>query len=100
MSDRHPDRVTPSTVRQRRVARMDRPDVRALPRRPRVAVALGGGGARGYAHIGVLDVLRERGYDVAGIAGSSMGAVVGGLFAAGRLDAYTDWVSGLSHRDV
>src|SRR5690242_15858015 len=79
---------------------MDRPDVRALPRRPRVAVALGGGGARGYAHIGILDVLRERGYDVVGVAGSSMGAVVGGLFAAGRLDAYTDWVSGLTHRDV
>src|SRR6185312_5526943 len=51
-------------------------------------------------HIGILDVLRERGYDVVGVAGSSMGAVVGGLFAAGSLDAYTDWVSSLTHRDV
>lgn len=68
--------------------------------RPRVAVALGGGGARGYAHIGILEVLRERGYDVVSIAGSSMGAVTGGLFAAGGLDAYADWVRGLTHRDV
>jgi NTE family protein len=69
-------------------------------RRPRVAVALGGGGARGYAHIGILEVLRDRGYDVVGIAGSSMGAVIGGLFAAGGLDTYSDWVRGLTHRDV
>ena len=68
--------------------------------RPRVAVALGGGGARGYAHIGILEVLRERGYGVVSIAGSSMGAVTGGLFAAGGLDAYADWVRGLTHRDV
>jgi len=66
----------------------------------RVAVALGGGGARGYAQIGILEVLRERGYDVVTIAGSSMGAVIGGLFAAGGLDAYADWVRGLTHRDV
>jgi len=72
---------------------------RAVPR-PSVAVALGGGGARGYAHIGILEVLRERGYDVVSIAGSSMGAVIGGLFAADGLDAYADWVRGLSHRDV
>jgi NTE family protein len=75
-------------------------DVRVAPRRPRVAVALGGGGARGYAHIGILEVLEERGYEVAGIAGSSMGALVGGLYAADGLDTYSDWVRGLSHRDV
>lgn len=79
---------------------MDAREVTALPGRPRVAVALGGGGARGYAHIGILEVLRERGYDVVSVAGSSMGAVIGGLYAAGGLDAYTDWVRGLTHRDV
>jgi NTE family protein len=73
---------------------------RGIPGRPRVAVALGGGGARGYAHIGILEVLRERGFDVVSVAGSSMGALTGGLFAAGGLDAYADWVRGLSHRDV
>lgn len=66
----------------------------------RVALALGSGGARGYAHIGVIQVLEERGFEIAGIAGSSMGALVGGLHAAGRLDAYTSWVRGLRQRDV
>jgi len=75
-------------------------DVRVVPRRTRVAVALGGGGARGYAHIGILEVLGERGYDVVTVAGSSMGALTGGLFAADRLEAYSEWVRGLTHRDV
>lgn len=77
---------------------MAAPDL-AIPT-PHVAVALGGGGARGYAHIGVLQLLEERGYDVVTVAGSSMGAVVGGLYAAGGLDAFADWVRGLTHRDV
>ena len=62
----------------------------------RVALALGSGGARGFAHIGVLDVLQERGYEVVGIAGSSMGALVGGLFAAGSLDEFTEWATTLT----
>lgn len=66
----------------------------------RVALALGSGGARGYAHIGVIEVLEERGYEIVSIAGSSMGALVGGLHAAGRLDAYTRWAQGLTQRDV
>ncbi|GAB2884132.1 patatin-like phospholipase family protein [Nocardioides pacificus] len=66
----------------------------------RVALALGAGGARGYAHIGVIEVLEERGYQIVSIAGSSMGALVGGLHAAGRLGPYAEWVRGLSQRDV
>lgn len=66
----------------------------------RVALALGGGGARGYAHIGVIQILEERGFEVVGLAGSSMGAVIGGLYAAGRLDSYTEWVRSLTSRDV
>jgi NTE family protein len=66
----------------------------------RVALALGSGGARGYAHIGVIEELEERGFRIVGIAGTSMGALVGGLHAAGRLDAYTDWVRTLTQRDV
>lgn len=66
----------------------------------RVALALGGGGARGYAHIGVLRELESRGYEVVAVAGTSMGAVIGGLFCAGKLDPYTEWVTGLSQRDV
>lgn len=62
----------------------------------RVALALGSGGARGYAHIGVINELRSRGYEVVGIAGSSMGALVGGLFAAGSLDEFTRWATTLT----
>ncbi len=62
----------------------------------RVAIALGSGGARGYAHIGVLNELRDRGYEVVGIAGSSMGALVGGLYAAGSLDEFTQWATTLT----
>jgi NTE family protein len=66
----------------------------------RVALALGSGGARGYAHIGVIEELRDRGYDIVGIAGSSMGALVGGLQAAGRLDEFADWAKSLTQRAV
>ncbi|MBN2414787.1 patatin-like phospholipase family protein [bacterium] len=53
------------------------------PNRPRLALALSGGGARGFSHIGVLKVLESRGIPVDAIAGTSIGAIVGGLYAAG-----------------
>jgi NTE family protein len=71
-----------------------------MPDPIRAALALGSGGARGYAHIGVIEVLAERGIEMVNIAGSSMGALVGGLYAAGKLDAYTEWVRDLSQFDV
>lgn len=69
-------------------------------RRPTVAVVLGSGGARGYAHIGALQVIVERGFDIVAISGSSMGALVGGVHAAGCLEEYTAWVTGLRHLDL
>lgn len=66
----------------------------------RVALALGSGGARGYAHIGVINELEDRGHEIVAVAGSSMGALVGGVFAAGELGPYTEWVLGLSQRSV
>ncbi|HZA11660.1 patatin-like phospholipase family protein [Mycobacterium sp.] len=66
----------------------------------RVAVALGSGGARGYAHIGVINELRDRGHEIVGIAGSSMGALIGGLHAAGALDEFADYAKSLSQRAV
>lgn len=66
----------------------------------RIALALGSGGARGYAHIGVVQELHARGHEIVAVAGSSMGAVVGGLEAAGRLEVYTEWVCTLTQRDV
>ncbi|XVX20432.1 patatin-like phospholipase family protein [Actinomycetota bacterium] len=70
------------------------------PERPRVALALGAGGARGYTHIGVMQVLQERGYEVAAIAGTSMGALVGGIAAAGEIEKFTEWARGLTQMDV
>lgn len=72
----------------------------ASPRRPRVALALGSGGAKGLAHIGVIEALEAAGFDIVAIAGSSMGALVGGTYAAGRLGVYRDWVSALQKMDV
>jgi NTE family protein len=66
----------------------------------RVALALGSGGARGFAHIGVIEVLGERGLEIVAVAGSSIGALVGGVMAAGRLEEFTEWVVGLKQRDV
>jgi NTE family protein len=66
----------------------------------RVALALGSGGARGYAHVGVIEELCDRGYDIVGIAGSSMGALVGGLHTVGALDEFADWAKALSQSAV
>ncbi|VVO37224.1 patatin-like phospholipase family protein [Pseudomonas fluorescens] len=66
----------------------------------RVALVLGSGGARGYAHIGVIEEIERRGYDIACIAGCSMGAVVGGIYAAGKLNDYRDWIESLDYLDV
>ena len=66
----------------------------------RVALSLGSGGARGYAHIGVINELRDRGHEIVGIAGSSMGALVGGLAAADKLDEYATWASSLTQGAV
>lgn len=66
----------------------------------RIALALGSGGARGYAHIGVINELTERGYQIVGVAGSSMGALVGGLHAAGQLDEFARWAGSLTQRAV
>ncbi|OBH17070.1 esterase [Mycolicibacter sinensis] len=65
-----------------------------------MSVVLGSGSARGYAHIGVIYELRERGYDIVGISGSSMGALVGGLQAAGRLDDFAEWAKSLTQGAV
>ncbi|MDP2773950.1 MAG: patatin-like phospholipase family protein, partial [Nocardioides sp.] len=66
----------------------------------RVALALGSGGARGYAHIGAVRALEERDYDLVAIAGTSMGALVGGLTAAGRLEDLAAWAVALRRSDV
>jgi len=66
----------------------------------RVSLVLGSGGARGYAHIGVISELEARGHEVVCVAGSSMGALIGGLYAAGGLGDYRRWVETLGWIDV
>jgi len=68
--------------------------------RPRLGFALGSGSARGWAHIGVVQALAERGFVPDVIAGASVGALVGAAAAAGRLDALEQWVCALTQRDV
>ncbi|MEJ2325530.1 MAG: patatin-like phospholipase family protein [Chromatiaceae bacterium] len=65
-----------------------------------VSLILGSGGARGLAHIGVIRSLEENGYTIRSIAGASMGALIGGIYAAGKLDIYEKWVAALRKRDV
>ncbi len=65
-----------------------------------ISLVLGSGGARGLAHIGAIEVLEARGYEIASIAGSSMGALVGGIHASGKLAQYRDWVVELERMDV
>lgn len=68
--------------------------------RPRLGLALGSGSARGWAHIGILHALAERGFVPDVIAGASVGALVGAARAAGRLDELEQWVCTLTQRDV
>lgn len=75
-------------------------DARKTGKGKTVALTLGSGGARGYAHIGAIEVLVERGYKIAAISGCSMGALIGGMYAAGKLKEYKDWVTGLGQFDV
>ncbi len=65
-----------------------------------VSLVLGSGGARGLAHIGAIRALTEAGADIQAISGSSMGALIGGIYASGKLDAYEEWVCGLGQSDV
>lgn len=66
----------------------------------KVALVLGSGGARGYAHIGIINELKARGHQIVAVSGTSMGALIGGLEAAGRLDEFTEWATSLSQLDV
>ncbi len=70
------------------------------PHRPTVALALGAGGAKGLAHIGAIEEIEAQGLRIVAIAGCSMGALIGGIYAMGKLDVYRDWVSTLARLDV
>ena len=69
-------------------------------RHPRIGLALGGGAARGFAHIGVIRALLANGIKPDVITGTSIGAVVGGCYAAGQLDALENWARSLTRRNI
>ncbi len=68
--------------------------------RPSIGLALGGGAARGFAHIGVLRALIAHGIKPDVIVGTSIGAVAGGCYAGGQLDAFEQWARGLTRRGI
>lgn len=65
-----------------------------------VSLVLGSGGARGLAHIGIIHWLEEHGYDIRSISGCSMGALVGGIYAAGKLNEFEQWVRAITKFDI
>lgn len=65
-----------------------------------IALVLSGGGARGIAHIGVIEALEARDYNIVSVAGTSMGSVIGGAYALGKLDAFKKWLLELDRRQV
>lgn len=65
-----------------------------------ISLVLGSGGARGLAHIGIIKWLVENNYQIKSISGCSIGALIGGVYAAGKLDEFEQWVCGLSKLDI
>ncbi len=65
-----------------------------------VALVLSSGGARGIAQIGVINELRKNGFEITSVSGSSIGSVIGGMYAMGKLDEFTAWVCSLNRLDV
>ena len=66
----------------------------------RISLVLSSGGARGLVHIGAIQALEAHDYEISAIAGSSMGALVGGIYARGKLDVYAEWVRALDRNDI
>lgn len=66
----------------------------------KVSLVLSGGGARGIAHVGVLEELEAQGFSIHSITGTSMGAVVGGIYAAGKMNEFKKWILNLDKVDV
>jgi len=70
------------------------------PRKPRIGLALGGGSARGWAHIGVIRALEQAGITPDFVCGTSIGALVGAVYAAGELAQFEQWALNLKISDV
>ncbi len=73
---------------------------RQIQMKNNVTLVLSGGGARGLAHIGVIEEMVSRGYKINSIAGTSMGALVGGVYAVGKMNEYKEWVYNLDKQKI
>ncbi len=71
-----------------------------LVKKKDVALALSSGGARGLAHIGAIEELEANGYRISSIAGCSMGALIGGVYAAGKLEEFRDWMKTIDRKKM
>ena len=65
-----------------------------------ISLVLGSGGARGLAHIGVIRELEANRFEIRAISGCSIGALVGGIYAAGKLDEFEQWISAIIRMDI
>jgi NTE family protein len=65
-----------------------------------VTLVLSGGGARGFAHIGAIEEIESRGYKINSIAGTSMGALIGGVYATGKLKEFKEWAYNLDKQEI
>lgn len=66
----------------------------------KVSLVLSGGGARGIAHIGVIEELEKQGFEIHSVVGTSMGSLIGGVYALGKMDAYKNWMYSLDKLEV
>ncbi|MEA3452017.1 MAG: patatin-like phospholipase family protein [Bacteroidota bacterium] len=66
----------------------------------KIALVLSGGGAKGYAHIGVIETLIKHGFEITSIAGTSIGSVIGGIYAMNKLPEFTEWILKLRKKDI
>ena len=65
-----------------------------------IALVLSSGGARGFAHIGAINILEKEGFNITSAAGTSMGVLVGGIYATGQLKSFEEWVCSLDIKEV
>lgn len=72
----------------------------SMENKKNIALVLSSGGAKGIAHIGAIEELQRQGFHITSVSGSSIGAVIGGLVAMGRLEDYTNWIKTLDRRSV
>ena len=66
----------------------------------KVALVLSSGGSKGFVHIGVINELEKQGFEISSVSGSSIGSVIGGLYAMGKLPEYTDWVKTVNKKNI